>query len=208
MEVAVASAFELAGAALFARFAKGAGSGSLPLKYPLERRYGQRHLHFITCSCYRRLPLLGTARKRDLFLKILNQVRTRYEFFLAGYVVMPEHIHLLISEPTIGTPSTVMQVLKQRVSRLLRQKVRRRRNPNQLAIWRAAPDKKPRSFWQPRFYDFNVWSKKKHIEKLHYMHMNPVKRGLVTAPQLWAWSSYRFYQYGENGLCTPDREPR
>jgi putative transposase len=61
-----------------------------------------------------------------------------------------------------------------------------------------------RSFWQRRFYDFNVWSRKKRIEKLNYMHMNPVKRGLVTDPKLWAWSSYRFYQYGEESLCTPD----
>jgi putative transposase len=61
-----------------------------------------------------------------------------------------------------------------------------------------------RSFWQRRFYDFNVWSRKKRIEKLNYMHMNPVKRGLVTDAKLWAWSSYRFYQYGEENLCTPD----
>jgi putative transposase len=61
-----------------------------------------------------------------------------------------------------------------------------------------------RSFWQRRFYDFNVWSRKKRIEKLNYMHMNPVKRGLVAEAKLWAWSSYRFYQYGEENLCMPD----
>ena len=60
----------------------------------LERQYGQRHLHFITCSCYRRRPLLGTARKRDAFLRILHEVRERYQFWLIGYVVMPENIHL------------------------------------------------------------------------------------------------------------------
>lgn len=207
MDVAVACALELTGAALFARFAKGAGFGSCPLKNPLERRYGNRHLHFITCSCYRRLPLLATARKRDLFLTVLDEVRARYDFSLLGCVVMPEHIHLLISEPKLGTPSTVMQVLKQRVSRLLRRKVRRH-NLNQWALWQNAPAKKLRSFWQRRFYDFNVWSKKKHIEKLLYMHMNPVKRGLVPVPPLWRWSSYRFYQSGEKGPCTPDREPR
>jgi REP-associated tyrosine transposase len=79
----------------------------------LERRYGAGQLHFITCSCYRRMPLLGTARARDRFLTILNVVRERYDFALLGYVVMPEHIHLLISEPRVGTPSTVMQVLNE-----------------------------------------------------------------------------------------------
>src|SRR5579862_3548069 len=172
---------------------------------PLERRYGQGDLHFITCSCYQRRPLLRSARRRDTFLGILDQVRTRYQFSLVGYVVMPEHIHLLISEPKIGTPTTVMQVLKQRVSRSLRPKSRAQRNPNQLALWRAVHTDMPRRFWQRRFYDFNVWSWKKKIEKLNYMHMNPVERGLVTHPKTWAWSSYRFYQYGERNSCTPDR---
>src|SRR5579864_7587338 len=86
----------------------------------LRRRYGLRHLHFITCSCYRRLPLFASARAKNLFVKILGEVRDRYGFALAGYVVMPNHIHLLIGEPAKGTPSTVMQVVKQRVSRRLR----------------------------------------------------------------------------------------
>ena len=76
----------------------------------------------------------------------------------------------------------------------------RRRNPHQLAQWHDVPEKNLHSFWQRRLYDFNVWTKKKHIEKLHYMHMNPVKGALVSAPQLWKWSSYRFYQYGENSV--------
>ena len=60
------------------------------------------------------MPLLGTERARHLFLKILSEVRKRYDFALIGYVVMPEHIHLLISEPNVENPSTVMQVLKRR----------------------------------------------------------------------------------------------
>ncbi len=176
------------------------------MRNKLERRYGRRQLHFITCSCYRRRPLLGTARKRDAFLRILNEVRERYQFWLVGYVVMPEHIHLLIAEPKVGTPSTVMQVLKQRVARRLRP--RARRNKNQMDLWTEAPTEALGSFWQRRFYDFNVWSAKKRIEKLNYMHGNPVKRGLVAEPGLWAWSSYRFYQYGEKNACTPDREPK
>ena len=91
----------------------------------LHRYYGAQHAHFITCSCYRRLPLLDTPRRRDLLLKILEQARKRYGFVVIGYVVMTEHFHLLVDEPEKGTPSTVMQVLKQRFSRRLRQKLRR-----------------------------------------------------------------------------------
>src|SRR5579864_1931171 len=98
---------------------------------------------------------------------------------------MPNHIHLLIGEPAKGTPSTVMQVLKQRVSRRLRRKPRRRASSHQLELpFRDSHESLPR-FWQYRFYDFNVWSQTKFVEKLHYMHMNPVKRKLVPHPKDW-----------------------
>jgi putative transposase len=77
-----------------------------------------------------------------------------------------------------------------------------------MRLWTEGQRGGSRSFWQRRFYDFNVWTWKKRIEKLSYMHRNPVKRGLVKEAKLWAWSSYRFYQYGEKSLCTPDEEPR
>lgn len=160
----------------------------------LKRRYGQGHLHFITCSCYRRLPLLRSARARNVFVKILDEVRADYQFALVGLVVMPEHFHLLIGEPSLGTPSTVLQVLKQRVSRQLLQNIRESLASSQSRLWHEPPNAGLRSFWQRRFYDFNVWSRKKKIEKLNYMHMNPVKRGLVTHPKDWRWSSYASYQ--------------
>jgi hypothetical protein len=53
--------------------------------------------------------------------------------------------------------------------------------------------------WQRRFYDFNVWTERKRIEKLRYMHRNPVKRGLVSQPEQWLWSSFRSYAHGEIG---------
>ncbi len=140
----------------------------------LHRSYGAHHLHFITCSCYRRLPFLRSARARDRFVAILEQTRERYRFVVVGYVVMPEHVHLLLSEPEVGTVSTVMQVLKQRTARALLPK-RKRRNPRQRSLFGDEPQR--RAFWQARFYDFNVWTTKKRVEKLRYMHRNPVKRG-------------------------------
>jgi putative transposase len=114
----------------------------------------------------------------------------RYQFALVGLVVMPEHFHLLMGEPKIGTPLVVMQVLKQRVSRKLRQRRRKRTPSSQLRLWHEPASAGLRCFWQRRFYDFNVWSHKKKIEKLSDMHMNPVKRGLVAHPKHWRWSSY------------------
>ena len=162
----------------------------------LHRTYGAHHLHFITCSCYHRTPKLRTARNRDRFLAILEQTRKRYRFVVVGYVVMPEHFHLLITEPEVGTPSTVMQVLKQRSAHALLPK-RKRSDPRQPNLFAELP-REP--FWQARFYDFNVWTSKKRIEKLRYMHRNPVKRGLVGSPEQWRCSSYRFYRLDEPGL--------
>jgi len=160
----------------------------------LKRYYGRGHLHFLTFSCYRRLPLLKTARARDLFVRELARVRAEYGFSLVGYVVMPEHVHLLISEPKKGTPSTVLQMLKQRVSQKLRAK-RRSASPKELRLAFPEQAESPRSFWQARFYDFNVYSNGKMQEKLNYMHANPVKRGLVRHPREWPRSSWEFY-YG------------
>jgi putative transposase len=161
----------------------------------LHRTYGAHHLHFITCSCYRRFPFLRSARARDRFLAILEQTRERYRFVVVGYVVMPEHVHLLFSEPEVKNPSTVMQVLKQRTARALlpRKKRRDARQPELFG------EETQRVFWQARFYDFNVWTAKKRVEKLRYMHRNPVKRGLVESPEQWRWSSYRFYLLDETG---------
>ncbi len=146
----------------------------------LQRFYGSNDLHFVTCSCYRRRPLLGSPKCRDIFLRVLEETRRKYQFTVVGYVVMPEHFHLLVSEPARGTLSTVMQVLKQRASRKIEKEVAAR-------------------FWQVRFYDFNVWTAKKETEKLKYIHRNPVTRGLVSLPEKWRWSSFGFYLSGEQG---------
>ncbi len=176
------------------------------MPWNLKRYYGNQDLHFLTYTCYRRLPLLASARARNVFIKILGEVRDRYGFLLVGYVVMPNHVHLLISEPAKGTPSTVMQVLKQRVSRRLR--ARKKRAPEtQLPFAFVEGELVPRQFWQRRFHDFNVWSHKKKIEKLEYMHMNPVKNKLVGHPKDWPWSSWSYYAKGVEGLVRIDEGP-
>ena len=123
---------------------------------------------------------------------------------MAGYVVMPEHVHLLISEPRTGTPSTVLQILKQRVSRCLRRRTHRRAPESQLKLSLDSTDGALSRFWQRRFHDFNFWSRKKRLEKLLYMHLNPVKRGLVAHPKDWPWSSFGFYRNGSSGLVRID----
>ena len=158
----------------------------------LKRYYGGGDAHLITCSCYHREPWLDSELRRDLFVSILEDTRKRYRFVVLGYVIMPDHFHLLISEPQVGDPSKVLQVIKQRFAQ--RVLGHPRRKPNVEPSLRQTLH-----VWEPRFYDFNVWTEHKLVEKLRYMHRNPVKRGLVEEPEEWAWSSFRDYLYGETG---------
>jgi putative transposase len=165
----------------------------------LHRFYGGRDLHFLTFSCYRRQPLLSDADRCDLFLRILERVRVRYRLLVLAYVVMPEHVHLLVSEPQRSTLSTAIQALKLGVVRSLEGgEVPRSRNTGETSGTPSlGSDKNSNRFWQARFYDFNVWTEKKRIEKLRYIHRNPVARGLVASPEQWPWSSFRWYSSGE-----------
>jgi putative transposase len=168
------------------------------IRHPLKRFYGAGDLHFVTFSCYRRRPYLGTVHARNCFVRVLDQVRSRYRFLLLAYVVMPEHVHLLIGEPAKGNPSKVLQALKQGVSGSLR------RNKFRLCVATAAEATKPSPVWQRRFYDFNVRSAQKLREKIDYMHRNPVQRRLVQNPEGWPWSSWLHYVKGERGLISID----
>jgi putative transposase len=101
---------------------------------PKPKRYqNQRCLHFVTFSCFQRRRLLDSIGAREVFERQLEHVRQWYECYLAAYVVMPEHVHLLISEPERSKLSVVIQMLKQITSQQLR--------PAEL-----------RSFWQVRYY--------------------------------------------------------
>ncbi len=169
---------------------------------PLHRFYGQGDLHFITFSCYARRPYLGSSSARNKFLQILDEVRSRHRLQLLGYVVMPEHVHLVISEPRTGDPSKSMQMLKQTVSRQVKL---RHEAPSTKGSSAHSSGDDQQAFWQRRFYDFNVWSSKKLQEKLDYMHRNPVQRQLVHHPADWPWSSWSHYEKGERGLIPVDQ---
>ena len=143
----------------------------------LVRYHHTGSFHFITFSCYHRLPHLGSVDARDLFENALERTRRKYSFVVAGYVVMPEHVHLLMSEPLKGTVAGVIHALKLSVA------LRRRERP----------------FWQARYYDFNVHNPEKRVEKVRYMHRNPVKRFLVAKPEHWPWSSFLHYAIGKQG---------
>ncbi len=111
-------------------------------------------------------------------------MRVRYDFYVSGYVVMPEHVHLLVSEPRVALLGKALQALKLSVA------VKREERP----------------FWQARYHDFNVFTREKRLEKLRYMHENPVTRGLVGFAENWKWSSASHYATGEVGVVEVESE--
>jgi putative transposase len=152
----------------------------------LKRYQTAGDTHFITFSCYQRKPLLGHVVAKRTFEAALERVWRCYGLRVFGYVVMPEHVHLLVSEPERVDLATAIKSLKQGVARRL--------------IGDAD------HFWQARYYDFNLHEWRSRSDKLRYIHRNPVKRGLAAKPEDWAWSSFRHYASGIQGLVRIESE--
>ena len=142
------------------------------------RRFQQsKQSHFVTFACYRRRIGLKSPEACDLFLQILERMRGRFGIYIYGYVVMPEHVHLLLSEPERGLLADAIHFLKLSYAKRARTGV----------------------FWQKRYYDRNLRDESEFTEKLRYIHRNPVKRGLAQEPGDWKWSSFRHYALREVG---------
>ncbi len=145
----------------------------------LERRQNTGQLHFVTFSCYQREPFLAHPQSKEILLQVIEQARQFHRFLVHAYVLMPEHIHLLITEPETCTLASSIRVIKGQSSKFLKGKREK--------------------FWQPRYYDFNVFTHRKRVEKIRYIHHNPVTRGLVAKPEEYSWSSFIHYATGEPG---------
>jgi putative transposase len=168
----------------------------------LKRHQSLGHYHFVNFSCYHWQPYL-TPDIRSMVEEVLEETRQRFELVVLGYVVMPEHVHLLVSEPERQTLADAIHWLKLTSSRRAHELcgahvcVPKPGTQTWATPWERKRGHTPWRFWQTRYYDFNVFSDKKRVEKLNYMHRNSVKRGLVENPEDWLWSSYRWYAFGE-----------
>lgn len=149
------------------------------------------HTHFVTFSCYKRRRLLDHDRAKRMVLGALNAQLRRLAGSCFGFVLMPDHVHAILKFPE---PDELSEALKQwkrtssfRIHKLLQ---------DELTEYRRATADDP--VWQARFYDFNLYSRKKIEEKLTYMHLNPVRARLVERAVDWRWSSARWYEEGRS----------
>ncbi len=145
----------------------------------LRRFQKAESLHFITFSCYHRHPLLEAPAAKEMVEVVLEQVRARHEARIYAYVLMPEHVHLLINEPPQILLAQFLKAIKQIASRKLRGLHQK--------------------FWQDRYYDSSIRGERALSAVIRYIHRNPVTRGLVENPEDWPWSSFRHYATGLRG---------
>ena len=129
----------------------------------LKRYHTFGHDHFVTFTCYHRFPYLNDDHSRTVFEEVLESARERHRFHIYGYVLMPDHIHLLMGEPPATKLEDVFRALKTQTSKRLR-------------------GDRPR-LWQRRYFDRNIITQSEFNEKLRYIHRNPVKGGLVENPR-------------------------
>ena len=156
------------------------------MPYGLKRFQKAEALHFITFSCFHRLPFLEAPEPKETFEAVLEQTRARHQARVYAYVLMPEHIHLLINEPPLILLAQFLKALKQVTSRKLR------------------GDRS--QFWQDRYFDANIRGESARSEVIRYIHRNPVKRGLVASPEQYRWSSFNHYATGIRGVVEIESE--
>lgn len=179
------------------------------------RRYDEPgHIHFWTISTYRRLAFFWHDALKQAVIEGLALLQEKHGICLVAYVVMPEHVHVILFPHRRGEDepvpiSTLLHAFKRYVGQRGKEGLRdiwRREGKlwsEPLNAW-AHGDFDKQSIWTPRGYDFNITNDKTLHQKIDYCHKNPVTRGLVSRPEDWRWSSFRFYELGDRSLMSMD----
>ena len=172
------------------------------MPHGLKRFQQSAQSHFVTFTCYHRRRGFDTPAVYDLFVQVLEQMRQRFALCVYGYVVMPEQVHLRLSEPQRELLAGALHYLKLSFAKRRVAQVAQVRAP----LLGANLGPSPGVFWQKRYYDRNVRDEREFVEKLRYIHRNPIKAGLCKLPEDWRWSSFRHYALREKGVVEIESE--
>ncbi|MCH9030986.1 MAG: transposase [candidate division Zixibacteria bacterium] len=148
---------------------------------------------FITFCCFHRYQLLTEPARNLILLEEIDRARNKHGILIYGYVIMPEHVHLVIHSSEKVQLGAVIGEIKSRSAKRIFSHMRDigAKIPSGLSTTRRGIQKLV--FWQLRCYDHNCRSEKTTLEKIEYCHKNPVTRGLVRDPSKWRWSSFNWY---------------
>lgn len=166
--------------------------------------------HYVTSVCYKRVSVFRSEKACELFVEALSETRRRNPFKLVGYVVMPDHVHLILN-PLGRDISAVMGRLKSTSARAILDWLRETGHEvslRKLAL--GAPQKRSHTHavWLKDFSSIDLWTPKFIRQKLNYIHLNPVRAGLCKHPAEWRWSSYRAYLPHEPGSVPTEMDWR
>ena len=162
----------------------------------------QNLVHYVTGVTFRRAPIFRDDHVCSLFIESLHETRDKDPFKLIGYVLMPDHFHLL-TNPIELNISKVIGKLKGRSASKILKDLRTRvevSTLNDLKLPRPLASGQTHAVWLRDFSSIDLWSNKFILQKLHYIHMNPVRAGFCDHPAKWRWSSYHAYFPHERGL--------
>ena len=166
------------------------------------------HVYYVTTVTYGRLPIFTRPAYIVALIDSLNFYRYKLEFKLLGYVIMPDHAHLMIWPQGKATISEIMRDYKKFTSGRIMRQADVEGNREWLAAFCQAGQITGRSdhkVWQDDFWDENVYTERFLRQKLNYMHRNPVRAGLVDQPEQYPYSSYRNYALGDESLIEIDQ---
>jgi len=163
--------------------------------------------HYLTFSCFRRLPLLSRDRSRNWLIEGIALGQAKSPFDLWAYVIMPEHVHLILLPKGNTRISAVLTTIKQSVSKRALLWLKRHAPEFLDQVADVQPNgKRHHRFWQRGGgYDRNLRSTRDIYEKIRYVHENPVRRGLVDRPADWRWSSASAWETGNDDPLPIDR---
>ena len=176
------------------------------LRKRLKRREREGGCRFLTFSCYKRLSLLSTAPMRDLMARSIGSARIWCRFELLAWVVMPEHLHMMI-RPNVH--EFTVDVICKRIKRpVATRAVDRWRRLGARVLPQITTEAGNVQFWQAGGgYDRNPRNEGDVLKHIKYIHHNPVKRGLVERAIDWPWSSARWYNGDTTGVVAIDPLP-
>ncbi len=171
----------------------------------MRRREIPGGVRFITCSCQRRLPLLRNPAICLIFLEAMARARAKFSLEIFAWVLMPEHIHLLLRPPEHGALAPALKSLKLSVSMPV---IARWREIDAPILARITDGQGRPRYWQKGGgFDRNVRDEYEFRREIRYTHRNPVERGLVELPEDWRWSGVRWWMGRRDGEFPCDPPP-
>jgi putative transposase len=174
----------------------------------LPRFHIEGHIYYITTVVYNRLPIFTRPAFIVPLIDSLNFYRHKQEFRLLGYVIMPDHVHLVIWPFGASTVSDMMRDYKEFTSKRIIRQAEVEGNEAWATAFRLAGSETGRGqnkVWQDSYWDENIYTERFLRQKLNYVHRNPLRAGLVKQPADYLYSSYRNYEFGEEWLIEIDR---